>query len=315
MSVYTFEPVYHEKIWGGRHLHEIYGRDLPEGVKIGESWELVDRGGRDCSKLVEPAGAHHTLHDLWVKDRQTVFGRRAPDSEHFPILIKLLDAADKLSVQVHPPAALAKELGGEPKTEMWYFLGTETGAEIYVGLKKGVTREQFEQAIGKPGLADLLHTLPTQPGESVFLPSGRVHAIGGGNLIFEVQQNSDTTYRVDDWHRVDDDGKPRELHIEESLRSINFHDFEPTFAQPHGEKVVECAYFTVSHQMMLSDEFRSWRADGQSFHYHFVTQGEVEIDERRFKTGDAFLVSADHGNYELVPGEEGAEVLSVTWGR
>jgi mannose-6-phosphate isomerase len=217
-------------------------------------------------------------------------------------------------VQVHPPAAKAAELKGEPKTEMWYFLQTTEDALIYAGLKKGVTREQFEKAIGTPALAGLLHTLKTKPGEAMFLPSGRVHAIGGGNLILEVQQNSDTTYRVDDWGRKDDTGKPRTLHVSEALASIRFDDAEPHFAQPHSERVLQCAYFTVRRAFLFPEEYRQWTNDGRSFQYHFLASGELTIGETTYRAGEAWLVSADHPPYEFKPGAEGAELLTVLWG-
>ena len=146
----------------------------------------------------------------------------------FRLLIKILDARDKLSLQVHPPAGQAAELGGEPKTEMWYIAEAAPGAELYVGLKRGVTRAEFEQKIKAGTVAECFHRVACEPGDAMFLPSGRVHALGAGLVIFEIQQNSDTTYRVFDWNRLGLDGKPRELHIPQSLASIDFNDFEPS---------------------------------------------------------------------------------------
>jgi mannose-6-phosphate isomerase len=145
----------------------------------------------------------------------------------FPLLIKILDAQEKLSLQVHPPAERAAELGGEPKTEMWYISDAVPGAELFAGLRHGVTREEFEQKLAAGTVEDCCHRLRVQAGDVMFLPSGRLHAIGAGLVIFEIQQNSDTTYRVFDWNRVGLDGKPRALHVRESLVSINFEDFEP----------------------------------------------------------------------------------------
>jgi len=313
MSIYTFKPVYQERIWGGRNLETLYKRTIPAG-KIGESWELVDRPEANSEIIDGGDATNKTLHDLWTNKRKQVFGTDAPDSPRFPILLKLLDAQDKLSVQVHPPAAKAAELKGEPKTELWYFLHTEKDANIYVGLKKGVTRADFEKAIGTPKLADLLHTLPTSPSQVMFLPSGRVHAIGTGNVIFEIQQNSDTTYRVDDWNRVDDKGKARELHIKESLASINFNDPEPTFGQPHGERVIECPYFSIYRTFLFPGEYRTWNPSGKSFQYHFLATGEVTLDKQTFTAGQGWLVSADTPQYDITPGKEGAELVTVQLG-
>ncbi len=145
----------------------------------------------------------------------------------FPILVKWLDCRERLSLQVHPPAEVAAELGGEPKTENWFIAQADPDAALLAGLKEGVTREGFERALRENRLEALVPRLPARAGDSLFVPSGRLHAIDGGNFILEIQQNSDTTYRVYDWGRVGLDGKPRELHVAESLRSIDFSDTEP----------------------------------------------------------------------------------------
>jgi mannose-6-phosphate isomerase len=143
------------------------------------------------------------------------------------LLVKILDATETLSVQVHPPASVAARLGGEPKTEMWYITDATPEAVLYAGLRQGVTREEFERRIREGTVAETLHRIPVRTGDAMFLPSGRLHAIGAGNVIFEIQQNSDTTYRVFDWNRVGLDGRPRDLHVEQSLASIDFRDCEP----------------------------------------------------------------------------------------
>ena len=164
--------------------------------------------------------------------KQALLGNTKAANGRFPLLIKLLDCADVLSLQVHPPANLAASLGGEPKTEMWYIAEAQPDATLYVGLRKGVTRAQFESALQTGKVADCFHHLPVRNGDAMFLPSGRVHALGAGLVIFEIQQNSDTTYRVFDWNRRGADGKPRQLHIDESLKSIDFDDIEPSLL-PH----------------------------------------------------------------------------------
>ena len=157
--------------------------------------------------------------------------RNPPTGNRFPLLCKILDAREKLSLQVHPPANKAAELGGEPKTEMWFIADAAPGAELFVGLKRGITRPEFEKKIRTGEVAGCFHRIPVRAGDAMFLPSGRVHAIGAGLVIFEIQQNSDTTYRVFDWNRVGLDGKPRELHVAQSLASIDFNDFEPALVQ------------------------------------------------------------------------------------
>ena len=314
MNAYFFKPLFQERIWGGSNLNSLFNRNAPEGKKIGESWELVDRP-EACSEIASGPGlkpdTHESIHTLWQNKRLEVFGTRAPDLARFPILIKLLDCQENLSVQVHPQAGQ----GGEPKTEMWYFLETKDDAKIYAGLKKGTTRDKFEKAMGTPELPNLLHTLKPKQSEAMFLPSGRVHAIGAGNVILEIQQNSDTTYRVDDWGRVDDKGQPRALHREEALKSIRFNDYEPQFVQPHGERVLNCPFFSIERAFIYPGEYRVWTSDQTSFQFHFLAQGELKIEDQTLQRGASWLVPANAETYNLEPVGEGAELITVQWGK
>ena len=224
-----FEPRFKERVWGGRTLESLYGKHLPAAVPIGESWEIADRPG-DESVIVNGPLAGDTLRRLMQEHGSDVLGDAAPAIDgRFPLLCKILDARDKLSLQVHPPAEV-RHLG-DPKTEMWYIAAADPGAELFVGLRSGVTRDAFERAVANGTVAECFHRVAVRAGDAMFLPSGRVHAIGAGLVIFEIQQNSDTTFRVDDWNRVGLDGKPRELHVPESLQSIDFNDFEPQLIQ------------------------------------------------------------------------------------
>jgi len=227
----TFQPIFKQRVWGGRELERLYQKPLPPGVPIGESWEITDRPG-DASVITNGPLAGKDLRWLMENHAADLLGDSRPHRGRFPLLIKILDAQDKLSLQVHPPAARAAELGGEPKTEMWYIAEAALGAELYVGLKRGVTRAEFERKIAAGTVAECFHRVPVQPADAMFLPSGRVHALGAGLVIFEIQQNSDTTYRVFDWSRLGLDGKPRELHVPQSLASIDFSDFEPSLLPP-----------------------------------------------------------------------------------
>jgi mannose-6-phosphate isomerase len=222
----TFEPIFKERIWGGSNLKKLYGKTLPAGIPIGESWEISDRPG-DVSVISNGPLAGKDLHWLAENYHNELLGNARLQNGRFPLLVKILDAQQTLSLQVHPPATVARRLGGEPKTEMWYIADAVPGAELYVGLKRGVTRQEFERRVGDGTVADCFHRLHVQSGDTMFLPSGRVHAVGAGLVIFEIQQNSDTTYRVFDWNRMGLDGKPRPLHVRESLESIDFNDFQP----------------------------------------------------------------------------------------
>jgi mannose-6-phosphate isomerase len=221
-----FQPRFKDRVWGGRNLERRYGKPLPPGVPVGESWEICDRPG-DISVIANGPLGGKDLRWLIEKHTADLLGSAKAQNGRFPLLIKILDAQETLSVQVHPPAGKAAALGGEPKTEMWYVAEAAPGAELYAGLKRGVTQGMFERSIQAGTAADCVHRIPVRQGDALFLPSGRVHALGAGLLIFEIQQNSDTTYRVFDWNRVGLDGKPRELHIAQSLASIDFSDFEP----------------------------------------------------------------------------------------
>ena len=296
-----------ERIWGGRKIATMLGKPLPADVPIGESWELVDR--EDAQSVVatgEFAGT--TLHDLWMKMREPVFGPGLPDTPRFPLLAKILDARETLSVQVHPPAHRAAELKGEPKTEMWYLLDAEPDAELFAGFRRGTTRADFEQALGAGRVAELLHRVPVRAGDAMFIPSGRCHAIGAGCLIIEIQQNSDTTYRVFDWNRVGLDGKPRTLHVAESLASIDFNDHEPSLSRPDGEVIVSCPEFHVE-RWSLTVPRRDHSATGVIF---TVLSGEVICGATHFKLGDFFILPAESKDRLLSPAGSAATVLRST---
>jgi len=247
-----FEPIYKERVWGGSRISTLFGRHLPPGNPIGESWEISDRPG-DNSRLINGSLAGTSLHTLVERYPQTIFGRAIQYPQRFPILVKIIDAQDVLSVQVHPHEQAAALFGGEPKTEMWYVVDALPESEVYLGLRAGITRDEFEQLLAAGKAAEALYKVTVKPGDIIFIPAGRIHALGRGTVVFEIQQNSDTTYRVYDWGRVSLDGKPRELHLRESLASINFDDVEPGLVQPQPTQllgrpaalVVDTPYFSV----------------------------------------------------------------------
>ena len=306
----VFEPIPMERVWGGRRFDSLLGKAIPHGSLIGELWEIVDR--EDAQSIVHSGPLRgKTLHELWVGHRGELFGEAyaAHPSPRFPLLIKLLDARERLSVQVHPPQHLAAALGGEPKTEVWYFLDALPGARIYAGLKKGVTREEFESVLRTGEVERTLHEIPVVTGESIFIPSGRLHAIGEGNVIVEVQQNSDTTYRVFDWNRMGLDGKPRDLHIPESLASIDFDDFEPPVCGVRETSVASCPFFEVE-KISLSVP-RDVRAPGR-FALVAVTEGIVLCGGAAFGKGQFLIVPATGTGLELTPQGGVAQILLTT---
>jgi mannose-6-phosphate isomerase len=290
----TFHPLFKERVWGGRSLETLYRKPLPPGVPIGESWEISDRPG-DTSVIANGPLAGKDLHWLVERHPQELLGDVPAPNGRFPLLIKLLDAREKLSLQVHPPAHRAAELGGEAKTEMWYIAQADPGAELYVGLKRGVTRSEFEQKVRSGAVVECFHRIPVRAGSAMFLPSGRVHAIGGGLVIFEIQQNSDTTYRVFDWNRLGLDGRPRELHIEQSLASIVFDDIEPELI---GEDFAGAGRFKIRplarHSLFKVDQFRAVSAETLVFRQPRLRI--VAVLENRV------IVAAGGDSVELHPG-------------
>jgi mannose-6-phosphate isomerase len=308
MEAIRFAPLYMERVWGGREFAARLGRELPGRQPVGESWEVVDRAEAQ-SVVTDGPLAGKTLHDLWTNHRAEVFGPRHTDAgPRFPLLCKLLDARERLSVQVHPPAAVASRLGGEPKTEVWYFLACDPGSRIYAGLKNGVTRGSFENALQDGNVEECLHVLPTHAGDSIFIPSGRLHAIGEGNLIVEIQQNSDTTYRVFDWNRVGLDGKPRELHVGESMESTDFADFEPGLARVESGIVAECGHFRVERRSLERPEVLSAAGD---FALVTVVGGGASCGGRSFAPGDFFLLPASSAQ-TVSPATDQCTVLLTT---
>ncbi|BET65550.1 class I mannose-6-phosphate isomerase [Opitutales bacterium ASA1] len=301
-----FRPLYQERVWGGRFFEQALGRDLPEGKTIGESWEIVDRPEAQSVVARGPLEGK-SLRELVQAHPEAMVGAGWPAERPFPILVKWLDCQDRLSLQVHPPASVADELGGEPKTENWYVAGTNGDSALIVGLREGVTREQFQQGIADATLESLVHRFPVQAGDSILVESGRLHAIDAGNLILEIQQNSDTTYRVYDWGRVGLDGKPRQLHVEQSMRCIDFADFEPEPLRASavaGESVLaDCREFRIRRiareadaPLVLGDP----EAEAPAASLLHVVKGAVEVTWEGGRTtvlaGSNVLVAAD-GTY------------------
>ncbi len=288
-----FHPILKQRIWGGQRLRE-FGKEIPSGEKIGESWELADLPD-DKSVISNGELAGKTLSQAIGNYPKEITGDEN-FSGPFPLLIKLLDAHDILSVQVHPDEQTCERMGkGEPKTECWYIIGAEPGAVIYKGLKEGVTKERFAEAIKQGNVAELLEEVAVEARQCHFLPAGTAHSIGAGLLIAEIQTPSDTTYRVFDFDRVDDRGKPRQLHIEEALESIHFDASDDNLSVTTIGRLVDCKYFKIDkgHQ---SENCELLLSAGK-MKTLIILRGSGTIisseqDSVEFRAGDCLLVPA-----------------------
>ncbi|MCP3914020.1 MAG: hypothetical protein GY711_00510 [bacterium] len=221
-----FEPAVFRKVWGGTGLAALAGASGPEPdeVPIGEVWQIADRD-EHTSVVAEGAFKGRCLSGLMLSERDALLGRSTPTAKGgFPLLIKLLQAARPLSVQVHPDAKIAARIGGgaEPKEECWYILDAEPGSEIHLGLKPDVDAKEFAAAAASSNVVDLLRSFPVSPGEFIHVPPGTVHSIGSGLMLVEVQENSDTTYRLFDWNREGEGRGPRSLQVDLALQSIDY---------------------------------------------------------------------------------------------
>jgi mannose-6-phosphate isomerase len=302
----TFHPIFMERIWGGRRLESAFGKNLPAQKPIGESWEIVDRPEAQSVVANGPLKGK-TLHDLWSQHREEIFGKM-PDSPRFPLLLKLLDAHEKLSLQVHPPEKIAAKYQGEPKTEFWYVAAADPGAELLLGFRKSIARDQFEKALREGTAADYIHKIRVKPGDAAFLPAGRLHAVNAGNLLIEIQQNSDTTYRVFDWNRVDDKGKPRQLHIEQALQCIDFNDVAPKLIEPQGELLVRHELFEVQKWNLAAP--RDISSKGQ-FAIVCCLSGSVRCGDADLSPGGFCLVPASLRDQKLQPQRRETSLLRI----
>jgi mannose-6-phosphate isomerase len=306
-----FSPVYKDYLWGGSRIPKVFNRDMPEGI-YAESWEISTHPD-GATPIVNGEYAGKTLGDLLPGNQAAILGT-AVQSDDFPLLIKLIDARDKLSVQVHPNDGNAEAVQGDPKTEMWYFLEGDADAEIYCGLKPGIGKEEFLKAMEDKTFADILQTIPAKNGEAVFVPGGRVHAISVGCLILEIQQNSNTTYRIYDWDRVDANGNGRELHIDKAMQVIDWENNEDPTCEIKGTTIESCEFFQLDRfELSAAQDFTM---DGKSFHALFVGEGSGTIrwegGEEKLEAGQSWLVPAGQGAYSICPDGPAMTVLLTT---
>ena len=306
-----FEPVLKNYIWGGDNLKKI-GRKLPENEKVAESWEIA---AHEDGMTVVKNGAYagKSLGELLEILGEDLVGRKngwALKRGKFPLLVKLIDANRNLSVQVHPGDRYARKHEGNElgKSEMWVALDAENDAEIVYGLEEQVTKESFEEAIENGDLEKYLHRVRIKRGDHVCVPSETLHAIMEGALIAEIQQNSNTTYRVYDWNRVGDDGKPRELHVDKALDVINFNQVGMDLPSPKSKKggkgwtlegLCQNQYFNSDRYHVKEDAVINGICDGTSLEIWGVLSGSIEINAKKFDSVRFILLPASMGNYEI----------------
>jgi len=298
-----------------------YKRGLKPGV-YAESWEIADRP-EGMSVVVNGQLAGRDLFSLMKLYGEKLTGRTFAE---FPLLVKIIDAKEKLSVQVHPDASGARDTGGDPKTEMWYVLAAEPGAKVYAGLKPGVTATAFKDALTKGKAGEFLQDIPVAKGDVVFIPGGRIHAIGPGCMLLEVMQNSNTTYRLFDWNRLGRDGQPRALQINKAMKVVRWNDPDspkidltkrpPQFDREENAVVdlLRTPFFNFE-KVILRRSLRC-ATDGKTFHVLFMEEGAVELtagsEKMQLKGGMTVLIPAVLSNYSLASLKGAATILRIS---
>ena len=301
-----FRPVYKDYLWGGSRIASRFGR-AGTPSPCAESWEVSAH--EDGMSVVEGGPFDgRTLSSLCGEFGAALVGSWAPDPSSFPVIVKIIDAEKRLSVQVHPGEASAERFGGEPKTEMWYFVEAPEGAAVCAGLKKGVTPRVFADAVKEKSVASLLRTIPAEEGKALYVPGGMVHAICEGCLVVEVQQRSNTTYRVYDWDRTGPDGRPRELHVSRAIEAIEWNappmPLSTPYAMPSAaagnlrERVLRSDFFTMERWTLSEPE--PFEQDGRSFRILFALDGDLAVSSAG---GAATVVPA--GRSALLPAAMG----------
>ncbi|MBP2652775.1 MAG: Mannose-6-phosphate isomerase [Firmicutes bacterium] len=294
-----FVPVYKDKVWGGNALKTMFGRKLPT-ERIGEAWELASHA-RGMSIVRNGVLAGRTLQELVGLYKKRLLGEMAINEQMFPFLIKIIDATDNLSIQVHPDDGFAARMEvGNGKSEAWYVLDAQENAKIIYGLKPGINKAEFIRSV-KDNVLDSLCSVPVQSGDMIYVPAGTVHAIGGGMVVYEIQQNSDITYRLYDYERSDE--KLRPLQVDNAIACLNFNQkLDYNFKQAS----LKTPFFAIERLMVNGkSEFNIC----DQFVVMYVIAGEGEIawrgGEESIAKGDTILIPACLGEFTVVG--------SITW--
>ncbi|MEI8200642.1 MAG: type I phosphomannose isomerase catalytic subunit [Eubacteriales bacterium] len=311
MYPFKLKPAVKDYMWGGDRLKHEYGIESPDSI-IAEAW-MLSCNANGASTIMNGSLAGKSLADALFSDVEKALGINNSFAVYFPVLIKFIDARDDLSIQVHPSNGYAWENEGEfGKTEMWYVLDAQEGAFLYYGFSRAVTREELRERIEDNTIIEILNRVTVKKGDVFFLEAGTIHTIGKGIMIAEIQQNSDSTYRVYDYNRTDSDGKKRELHIEKALDVINTN-FVPGIPKEHAAlqkpgyrvtRLASCVYFTVDH--LSIDSFAKLECDGKSFTSLLLIEGSgnIRFDNREYGEDGAIAVSK--GDSLFLPAGTGA---------
>ena len=316
---FKFEPILKERLWGGTKLKDVLGKPIVSSI-TGESWELSTVKG-DVSVVSNGVLAKTSLQDIINTNSEGLLGKSVVKrfGTDFPILIKFIDAKQDLSIQLHPNDKLAKERHDSfGKTEMWYIMDADPKAELIVGFNKDVTKAEYTESLKKDSLLDLLNYEPVREGDTFFINTGKIHAIGAGVMLAEIQQTSDITYRVFDFNRTDKDGNRRELHTELALDAIDYKkkdDFKISYSQNLNETnhLVDCPYFKTNF-IRLTENIELDITERDSFTILMCVGGEVLIKtaegEVAMKKGETVLLPAI--TQHIVLQSTGAKLLEVT---
>ena len=314
-----FKSIFKDKIWGGQKIKEVFGKDFSPLPNCGEAWvvsgvpgfeSVVENGflaGNELNELIEVF-----MGDLVGEKIYEEFG------EEFPVLIKFIDASDYLSIQVHPDDELAKKRGFKNgKTEMWYIIDAEKDAELISGFSKKVTKDDYVKHLENKTLKSILNVEKVKKDEVYFMPSGRVHALGPGIMLAEIQQTSDTTYRIYDWDRIGVDGLPRDLHINEALDAIDFNvydnykiDYKTDIDKT--SEILKTVHFTTNI-LQFNSIIQKDYSELDSFVIYICIHGKVTVNSNQaveFKAGEAILIPNSVNIVELIPAME-SKILEV----
>jgi mannose-6-phosphate isomerase len=291
-----------ERPWAGDALRKTLKRALPKD-HIGESWEIVDRGSIQSVVSRGPQKGK-TLRALIEEDPEGMMGQGWSADKPFPLLIKWIDCGQRMSLQVHPNEAMAKDLGSEPKSEAWYIADAALDANIFFGLKHALTAENFLQSLSAKAIESHLNKVQTHKGDLFYVPSGRLHAIDKGLLIWEIQQNSDTTYRAYDWDRLGLDGKPRELHLAQVLQCSNLNDVCPEKVDTTSN-FFRCPQFQIQKVELAPEVVLKYPKQGKASIF-LVLEGEITTS-----LGE-FLACGENG---LIRATESIEMEATVFSR